>query len=461
MSRKFAVLAVALLAGCASVGDGPVASSVSVPSAFVYSPPQESRAALAALLPNDDPAFQSLTAAIDADAPDLRVALARVDAARAALRAAGAARAPNIGVEGSGNIARSSENAVTNLPPGFAIDRTNSNFASSINASWDLDLFGRLRASQRAASLRLDAADADARAVRLALVTDIARAVVDYRTAQAKLRIVGDDLADAASLVKLTGTRTRAGIAPGLDLVRAQSLEAAAQSQRGPAEAELASALGRIVTLTARDGTSVAAAFQAPADVGLAELPSPGLPSALLRQRPDIVAAEYRLGAANAEIAAAAAARFPQISINAALGLAALALGDLFNADSLTASLGGSIAAPLLDFGRVAAQIDARQADAKEAFAIYRRAVFTGIGEAESALGSLQANRNRLVALETQLRIEQDSVALSTARYRMGLSDFLGVIDAQRQLNATRQALTEARGAAQRSQIELYRSFGG
>jgi NodT family efflux transporter outer membrane factor (OMF) lipoprotein len=461
MKRGFAFLAVTLLAGCASVGEGPQASSVSVPSAFVYTPPQDSRAALETLLPNDDPAFRNLLATIDSEAPDVQVALARVDAARAALRAAGAARAPNIGVEGSANITRSSENAVTNLPPGFAIDPTNSTFASGINASWDLDLFGRLRASQRAAGLRLDAADADARAVRLALVTDIARAVVDYRTAQAKLRIVEDDLADAASLVKLTGTRTRAGIAPGLDLVRAQSLEAAAQSQRGPAEAERAAALGRLVTLTARDGTSVTAAFQEPADTGLAELPAPGLPSALLRQRPDIVAAEYRLGAANADIAAAAAARFPQISINAALGLAALALGDLFTADSLTASLGGSVAAPLLDFGRVEAQIDARQAEAKEAFAVYRRAVFTGIGEAESALGGLQANRNRLSALETQLRIEQDSVALSTARYRMGLSDFLGVIDAQRQLNAARQALAEAQGAAYRSQIELYRSFGG
>jgi NodT family efflux transporter outer membrane factor (OMF) lipoprotein len=295
----------------------------------------------------------------------------------------------------------------------------------------------------------------------LALVTDIARAVIDYRTAQAKLRIVEDDLADATALVKLTGTRTRSGIAPGLDLVRAQSLAAAAQSQRGPADAQRAAALGRLVTLTARSGASVSAAFDALGDTGLAELPSVGLPSVLLRQRPDIVAAEYRLGAANAEIAAAAAARFPQITINAALGLASLALGDIFNANSLAASLGGSIAAPLFDFGRVEAQIDARQADAKEAFALYRRATYIGIGEAESALGILQANRNRLTAVEAQLAIEQDSVALSTARYRMGLSDFLGVIDAQRQLNATRQSLTEAKAEVYRSQIQVYRVFGG
>jgi len=286
MRRAFALGAIAVLTGCASVGEGPSASSVAAPSAFAYASRVESRAPLATLLPNEDPAFQTLLTAVESQTPDLQVALARVDAARAALRAAGAARAPNIGVEGSANYARTSENAVTNLPPGLAIDTTNSNFSSGINASWDLDLFGRLRASQRAAGLRLDAADADARAVRLALVTDIARAVVDYRIAQGKLRIVEDDLADAASLVKLTDTRARAGIAPGLDLVRAQSLEAAARSQRGPAEAELAAALGRLVTLTARDGASVAAAFESPASDDLAGLPAVGLPSALLRQRP-------------------------------------------------------------------------------------------------------------------------------------------------------------------------------
>ena len=461
MKRGIALIAVALLSGCAAVGDGPSASSVRVPAAFVYAPPTEARDVLATLLPNEDPAFRMLVAAVDEDAPDLQVALARVAAARAALRAAGAARAPNVQAEGSAGYGRGSENTITNLPPGTVIDTSNASYALGISATWDLDLFGRLRTSQRAAALRLDAADADARAVRLTLVADIARAVVDYRTAQAKLQITDDDLADAAALVELTGTRTRAGIAPGLDLVRAQSLEAAARSQRGPAQAELAAALGRLVTLTARDGTSVSAAFASAAESRPAALPSVGLPSVLLRQRPDIFAAEYRLGAANAEIAAAAAARFPQISINAALGFAALALGDVFSADSLTASLGGSLAGPLFDFGRVEAQIDARQADAKEAFALYRRAVFTGIGDAETALGTLQANRNRLAALEAQIAIEQDSVALSTARYRMGLSDFLGVIDAQRQLNAARQALADAKGNVARAEIGVYRSFGG
>ncbi len=459
MKRVVAIAALALLSGCAAVGEGPQASSVALPSSFAYAPDPAARAALQTLLPNEDPAFQTLVAAVDADAPDLQVALARVQAARAALRAAGAERAPNISASGSASRDRSTGNNNFSFP-GF--DTTTSNFSLAIDASWDLDLFGQLRATQRAAALRLNAAEADARAVRLALVSDIARAAVDYRTAQARLDIVTQDLADADALVALTEARARAGLVPALDLVRAEGLEAAALAQRGPAEADLANALGRLVTLTARSGTEVAAAFAAsPEPAGLHPLPQTGLPSDLLRQRPDIVAAEGRLAAANQEIAAAAAGRFPQISINAALGLAALAFGDLFSSDSLTASLGGNIAAPLLDFGRIGAQIDAREADAAEAFALYRQTVFAAIGEGETALGSLAAQRGRVAALEAQQRVEADALALSMQRYRMGLSDFLGVIDAQRQLNTTRQSLASARGAAKQAEIAVYRSFGG
>ena len=261
MKRLTIVATLALLSGCAAVGEAPQASSVALPPGFAYANDLAARAPLQALLPNEDPAFQTLVAAVDSDAPDLQVALARLQAARAALRAAGAERAPEISASGSATRERATRNNNFSFP-GF--DTTTSNFALGVDASWDLDLFGRLRASQRAAALRLDAADADARAVRLALVSDIARAVVDYRTAQARLAIVTQDLADADALVSLTDTRARAGLVPGLDLVRADGLAAAAQAQRGPAEADLAAALGRLVTLTARSGADVAAAFAMP-----------------------------------------------------------------------------------------------------------------------------------------------------------------------------------------------------
>jgi len=467
MNRTVPVLAAMLLSGCAAVADGPSPASVTVPERFAYadqpgSGVTDQRVVLANLLPEDDPAFVALVAAIDGDAPDVQAALARVEAARAALRTSRASRLPTVEAIGSAGVTRSSENAIVNQIPGGAFDASSSLWSPGISASWELDLFGRVKASQRAATQRLNAADEDVRAVRLTLVADLARAVIDYRTAQAKVRIAEEDLAEAKALSQLTGIRVRAGISPGFDLVTAQSLEAAALAARAPAEVELASALGSIVTLTARDGPTVALAFGAmPPEVKAASLPSVGLPSTLLRQRPDVVAAEYRLTAANADIAAAAAARFPEFSISATLGLAAIALGDLFSADSLTASAGASIAGPLLDFGRVAAQIDARQADAKEAFAVYRGTVFRAIGEGETALGTLRASRNRLTSLASQLAIEQDTVNLARQRYRMGLSDFLSVVNVQRQLNVTRERYANAAGDVQRAEIEIYRSFGG
>lgn len=461
MKRAASFLLLATLSACAQVSAGPEAASLKVPQQFIYAPPTEARGTLAALLPSGDPAFTALVARVDAEAPDLQLALTRIEIARAGLKGANAERQPRVDASVGASASRSSPNSALNVPNNVPFDRTRTDYSLGVEAAWDPDLFGRLKATARAAGLRLNAADADAKAVRLAVVTDIARAVTDYRGAEARRAIIAADLKDASDLVSLTRVRARAGIVPGFDLVRAQALEADAQSRLPPIEAEQAAALGRLVTLTASDGPALVSLLreQSP-KLALASIGA-GLPSILLRKRPDIVAAEFRLGAANAEIAAAAAARFPRINISSALGLATMGLGSLFSGESLTASLGGSIAAPLIDFGRTQALINQREAQAQEAFADYRRLVFVAIGECETALGTLTASRQRLASLEAQLRIENDAVGLARERYRLGLSDLLTVIDAQRQFNTVRQAATQAQTESERAAIAVYRSFGG
>ena len=461
MTRAATFMLLATLSACAQVSAGPEAVSVKVPQQFIYAPPTEARANLASLLPSDDPAFAALVARVDAEAPDLALALARIQIARAGVKAANAERLPRLDASTGASASQSSPNAAFNVPNNVPFDRSRTDYSLGLEAGWEIDLFRRLKATARAAGLRLNAADADAKAVRLAVVTDIARAVSDYRGAEARRAIIAADLKDASDLVNLTRTRARAGIVPGFDLVRAQSLEADAKSRLPPIEAEQAAALGRLVALSASDGPTLRSLLQGQSPkVAFASVEA-GLPSILLRQRPDIVAAEFRLGAANAEIAAAAAARFPRINISSALGLATMGLGSLFSGDSLTASLGGNIAAPLIDFGRTQAQINLREAQAQEAFADYRRLVFVAIGECETALGTLTATRVRLTALEAQLRIESDALGLARERYRLGLSDLLTVIDAQRQLNTVRQAATQAQSDTERAAIAVYRSFGG
>lgn len=463
MTAMGAALAVA---GCAPVARAPSAATVALPDRFaLLDSATVAAAAPASLLPIDDPAFVALKDRAEDQSPTLEAALARVDGARAGLAAAGAERLPNLNYSGGVSRQRISAaqfggrggtGSVTSISP----DRTY--FNPSLAASWDADIFGQLRANQRAAAARLDAAGADAAAVRLALVTDIATAVADYRTLERRRMIIEQDVTDARSLVSITRVRVNAGVAPGFDLVRAQSLEADALSRLAPFDGERAQILGQLATLTAQPVDMVAAslAAQAPA-YQVAQAPALDVPSVLLRRRPDVIAAERRLAAADQDIAAAAAARFPRISISGSLGLVALAFGDLFSTDAVVANLGGSVAGPLLDFGRVGAQIRLSQASGAEAFADYRGAVFTALGEVEASIGAIKATDQQVTALEAQARIDADAVALARIRYRNGLDNFLTVIEAQRTANASRSAAESARGDAQRLRIALYRAIGG
>ena len=450
------------LAGCATTVDrAPEPASVVLPDAFAMldreAPP---RGSIAALLPEGDAAFTALAARALADAPTLAAALARIDAARANLRGAGAARLPN--VSGSAGVTRSEGNAAQvggNVPPGADFGQTR--LDAGINASWEVDLFGHLRASERAAAARLDAASADADGVRLALLADIGEAVVDARTLGQRAAVVRADLASAEELVAITGVRVRAGISPGFDLVRAQSLEADARARLAPLAAERAAIIGRLVTLTALPAADVMAALDQPAGAVLDARPLPDAPSLVLRARPDVRATEARLAAADAEIAVAAAERFPRLTLSGALGLVALGFGGLFDEDALIGSLGGGIAGPLIDFGRVAARIDGAEAGAAEAFAGYRGALFRALGESEAAFGAIRAGDERVRLLTAQAALDSDGVGLARERYRRGLDTFLTVIDAERSANASRSALAAARGEAERARIALYRALGG
>ena len=461
-ARLFIAASALALAGCATtVERPPQPASVILPDAFAMLDREApARGSIDDLLPVGDQAYTRLRERALAEAPSLGAALARIEAARAALRGAGAARLPNI--TGSAGVTRSEGNAAQvggNVPPGADFGQTR--LEAGINASWEVDLFGRLRASERAAAARLDAASADADGVRLALLADIAEAVIDARTLAERAAVTRADLASAEELVAITGVRVRAGISPGFDLVRAQSLEADARARLAPLAAERAAIIGRLVTLTGLPTAEVMAALELSGGPVLDARPVPEAPSLALRARPDVRSAEARLAAADAEIAAAAAQRYPRFTLSGALGLVALGFGGLFDEDALVGSVGGSIAGPLLDFGRIAAQIDGAEAGAAEAFANYRGTLFRALGESEAAFGAIRAGDERVRLLSTQASLDSDGIGLARERYRRGLDTFLTVIDAERSANASRGALAVARGEAQRARIALYRALGG
>lgn len=453
-----------LLAGCATVDRAPppALAVAQLPPAFALL--DRERAAtggIADLLPAADSAYTTLIGVALASAPTLDEAVARIDAARAGARAARAEQLPLVSASGTVTRERLNQQQFGALPPGIVIDANRTTYNVGLDASWDVDLFGRLHASRRAALARLDAATADAAGVRLSLRTDIAGAVIDARALDAREAVARADIASAAALVAVTRVRAGAGIVPEFDLVRARSLEADARARLEPILSQRASVVGRLVTLTGLPALQVTAALTAPPGPALAAAPALSIPSVLLRARPDVAAAERRLAAADQEIASAAAERYPRLSITAALGLFTLGLGGLFDDRSLTGSVAAGLAGPLLDFGRVGARIDQRQAEAREAFAAYRRALFTALGDTEAALGALSATDRRAIELERQAAVDLDAAALARERYRRGLDTFLTVIDAERTAFASRANAIEARADASRARVTLYRAAGG
>jgi multidrug efflux system outer membrane protein len=461
MRRLVPALLPLALAACALQPAPEIATPApDLPPAFFVRPEGGAVTELAALLPQGDPAWQTLSEAAIAEGPSLAEALARIDTARAGARRAGAERLPNITADTSVTRSRINPAQFGQAGQQGFIPREQTSYGANIAASWDLDIFGRLKAEERAALARIDAASAQAQGVRLALLAEIAASITDWRTLDARSAAIEADAAAARQLAALAKTREDAGIAPGFDRVRADATASSSAVRLAALESERARLVGRLVTLTAQDAATVRAALAAPAPaLALASAPA-ALPSELLANRPDVAAAAANLAAADADLAAAARARFPRITLSGVIGLLSFRPQDFFD-DSLIGTLTGGIAGPLLDFGRVGAGIDAAAGDKRAAFAAYRGAVFTALGDAEAAYGTV-------TAADTEARLsvnERDQLAraasLAETRYRAGLASFLEVLEARRAADASGERAAAALGRAARARIVLWQALGG
>ena len=463
--RPFLLAAISslALAGCvAGPPPGIATPAPELPSEFMFATTAEEQASLAALLPVEDPAFATLSRQALESSPTLAEALARVDAARAGANRAGADRMPNIGADASVAATRTNPAQFgANLPAGVSFDTEQTAYAANLTAAWDLDLFGRLRARERAALARVDAATASAAAVRNALLAEIAATVIDWRTIEARLDSVAQDLKAAEQLADLAGERERAGIAPGFDRVRAEATAAGSRSRQAALASERNRLAGRLVTLTAQPMPDVLGALATePSEVDLSSAPR-ALPSSLLVNRPDVLAAAANLAASDADLAATARQRFPRLTLSGALGLLAFDLGNLFDSDSEVYSGAGSILAPLLDFGRIEAEIDGAAAEKRAAFQAYRGAVFTALGDAETAYGLVAAGDAEAAAAQAERQQLERAASLAETRYRAGLADFLTVLEARRAADASGERAASALGRAQRARILLWQALGG
>ena len=424
---------------------------------------RQSEAALPAISYRDifrDPRLQRIVEQALINNRDLRAAAANIAAAREQFRIQRAEILPGVDATGSYTESDRGNGAGTGIGNAASGRQTQYRLQLGIT-SFELDLFGRIRALTEAEQNRYFATEAGARATRLALVGDIANAWATYGADRELLAIAEQTVVSAERTVRLTRARLTGGIAPRTDLRQAEQTLEQARLDAAQARTSLAQDVNLLQLLVgAPVDPALLPANLADVEPGIGELPA-GLDSSILLRRPDVVQAEYQLRAANAQIGAARAALFPRISLTGALGLASTTLGSLFSGDAFNWSVGPGVSYSIFQGGAARANVRLTQAQRDLAVAQYERAIQTAFREVSDALAVRGTTGEQLRAQRAFTAAAQDNYTLSEARFRGGIDPFLQTLIAQRSLYGAQRQLVATRLSRVQNLVQLYRTLGG
>jgi multidrug efflux system outer membrane protein len=395
-----------------------------------------------------DPVLNQLVDTALANNGDLKVAIARVEEARAERLSAQAALFPSI--NGKVNAVRG--NTGTNT-----IDRTANLFDSEFDASWELDIFGGGRRAAEAARATLDSRRASARQVQVSLLAEVVRNYIDYRRLEQQIKLTQENLTAQQSTLTAVREQVKEGVASLLDLARVES-------QAGTTEANLPDLTSQMAT--SRNNLAVLAGLtpeQILPYIKPQPLPSilPGFllstPANVIASRPDVQAAERDLAAATANQGVALSNWFPKLNLASLFGLQHFTGLPSFQAWNV----GGTIQLPIIDFGRVRAMV--RQADARqqEALATYEQTIKAALADVESSLTAYTKAREREAILEKAAAASRQAEELARIQYKEGIASLLDVLDAQRQRLETETTLLTTRANVGQSYAALYKALGG
>lgn len=463
--RLLLATAAAALSGCTAVGPDyhkPAAVYPAFRNASAATPaPEAARPHAAWWSAFGDAALDRLEARALAENPGLAAAAARVDAARARLGVVRADRLPS--AESTGTAILASEGATRTIPvPGHPLSyRTRGDsYDLGFGASYELDLWGRVRREVQSSAAQAAASEADARATRLALCADLAQTYFLYRELEAEASIETRSIAVQADNLEILRARQRGGFATDLDLERAQAELATSQADAADLVRRREQTFDALALLAGTDPAELTPL------VAETRLPSPpripaGVPSEVLKRRPDVAAAEERLQAATADIGVAIADRYPSLQLTGSAGFDSLALRTLLQEPSRYWQLGPTLTGSLFDGGRGKARVAAARAEASAALADYRTQCLRALGDVEDALVALRQDSVRDDALRRALRASRTAVQLANERYTHGLTNYLDVLDAQRSALQVERSLCEVDGARLTGTVQLVRALGG
>jgi len=421
----------------------------------------------------EDPKLDSLIERAVQSNLDLRAAVLRIEEARAQRAIAAAAFWPTLSVDASYSRQRFSETTPTGSllttvggargPGGASVNIPNpyNQFQLSAGASWEIDLFGRVRRSVEAAQAGVQVSIEDQRAVLVSVVADVAQSYTELRGAQARLRVARENLATINELLDLTRQRRAAGLTTDIDVGNAIAQADATSADLPAFELEITQNVNQLSRMLGQEPEALRPELDGAAPVpSVPANVSIGLPADLARRRPDIREAEANLHAATAQIGVAVADLFPRLTLAANGGLQSDATGNLFAWASRFGSLGPTLDVPVFDRGRwkTVRLYDVR---AQEAALAYQRTVLDALHEVENALAAYAADQRRRTWLEAAVAQNRDALALSRQRYENGLVTFIDVLDMQRTLRQNELSLADSVAAVTTDLVRLYRALGG
>jgi len=405
----------------------------------------------------DDPTLVALVEKAVQSNLDLQLAEARIRQARAARGVVAAGIGPT--VDATGAYQRSLAAGASNGNHEGAIS---DQYQAGFDSGWELDIFGGVRREIEAADADLQATRETRRDVLVTLTAEVARNYIDLREFQQRIAIARQNLATQKHSAALTRKRFQGGFVGGLDVANADAQVATTEAQIPLLESAARQSIYSLSVLLGREPAALIRELS-PAAVIPAAPPSipPGIPADLLRRRPDIRRAEAEIHAATARIGVATADLFPRFTISGSLGLRAGDLSSWFDWGSRFWSFGPSASWNLFAMGRTQSNIEQQQALQDQALITYRQTVLTALQEVENALIASAKEAEHRRALVEAVSANRKAVDLATALYTQGHTDFLNVLNAQRSLYVSEDALVQSTGSVSTNLVALFKALGG
>ncbi len=421
----------------------------------------------------DDPKLDSLIERALNSNLDLRAAVLRIDEARAQRSISAAAFWPTLSLDASYTRERFSVTTPTGAlfnavgsahVPGGAnatVPNPYNQWQLSAGASWEIDLFGRVRRSVEAADATVQVSVEDQRAVLVSVLADVSQSYMELRGAQARLAIAKQNLTTIDELLDLTRQRRAAGLTTEIDVSNALAQDTATRAELSAFDLEITQSINQLSQLLGREPEALRTELDGAAPVPEARTDfAIGLPADLARRRPDIREAEANLHAATAQIGVATANLFPRLTLAANGGFQSETAGNLLEWASRFVSFGPTLDLPIFDQGRwrTVRLYDVR---AQEAALAYQRTVLNALHEVENALAAYGADQQRRAWLDATVAQNREALTLSRQRYESGLTTFLDVLDAERTLQQNQLALADSISAVSTDLVRVYRTLGG